>query len=488
MTEDEGPRQGAEGGGASGEAAPPEPETAPALPIELGPSGFRGPGGRRRREVFVAYRDVTHVALLRRAVAVGTTRGIVLLRRASLGGDAASRAVAEALRERVFALPDGEARRARFARLDAKARVRRPLVAGVLVGLTGVAFLLQWLAPSFYEATIYRPHLLALGEWWRYATTQFLHANLYHLGVNAVAALIAGTFAERALGRAGTLFVAGAAGFGAMWASRYGEYGELLGASGIAAGFFGALVAIELLAPEEAPASARFPRSILFGVVALQAVIDALPATGPAWSSHVAGLAHLGGFLAGAGAALLVREGTRGFVRAGAVAAALTGVASFGAAARYLVDPVPALERQAHALLERPVANPGELNNLAWLIATARRPTASALETARELAEIAVMLTGRREPTLLDTLAEVYFVQGRTDDALEVIDEAISLAPGESYYEEQRRRYTGERAAEDRPPPPEQAQPEGGRGAPGDAGEMPPPGEIVLPPGDEITV
>jgi tetratricopeptide (TPR) repeat protein len=140
-------------------------------------------------------------------------------------------------------------------------------------------------------------------------------------------------------------------------------------------------------------------------------------------------------------------------------------------------------------MLEGPLVNPGELNNLAWQIATSAHPTQRALATAAELAEMAVTITGRREPTLLDTLAEVYFAQGRTEDALRTIDDAIALAPGVTYYEQQRRRFAGERAANDRPPPPPSTpRQDGDRGvSPRDLDE-PPPGERDLPPGDEITV
>jgi rhomboid protease GluP len=484
----------AEGAGA---APPPRAESRTSFPcgrgsaIELSESGFRAPRWPGRSEAFVAYRDVTHIALEPRVLAIGTAHGVLLLSHARLGGARVAQELAGALQARVLALPSGAAHSARFQRLDAKLRVRRPWIAALLVALTGVVYALQQQVPGFYDAAIYRPPLLALGEWWRYAATQFLHVNLVHLLVNAAASLIAGAFVERSLGRMGTLFVAGAAGFGAMFASQFGAYSELLGFSGVAAGFFGALVALEFFAPAELPAPARVPRALLLGAIALQVVLDLLPRAVPAWASHTAGLAHLGGFLAGGAAALLVRPSTRRLVVTGALAALITAGASFGVIARNLAAPSRSLERQARAMLNRGVLNPGELNNLAWQIATARDPSQSALEAAVGLAELAVRLTRGQEPTLLDTLAEVYFVQGRKDEAVRVIDEAIALAPGEDYYAEQRRRFTGERAADDRPEAPaetQQAQPredgvDGSEGGPGSS-----PQQLELPPGDEITV
>lgn len=491
-----GPSPDAAGGGEAAPAAA-ESRAASAAPptsfpygrdgaIELGPSGFRAPRWPGRGEAFVAYRDVTHVALEPRALAIGTVHGVLLLSRVQLGGGAAASALADAIRERVFSLPSGAAHRARFARLDARARMRWPWIAAALVAATGLAFGLQSLVPGFYEAAIYRPGLLALGEWWRYAAAQFLHANLAHLLVNAVATLIAGGFVERSLGRMGTGFVAGCAGAGAMLASSFGAYQELLGFSGVAAGFFGALVAIEYFAPAEAPASARIPRPILVGVIALQILLDLGPSTLlPDWTAHAAGFAHLGGFAAGGAAALLVREGMRGLVVAGALASLFATLASFALVAQQVAQPGASLERRASEMLSRGVVNPGELNNLAWEIAISPQPTQRALTRAEELAELAVRLTGAREPTILDTLAEVYFAQGRVGDAVDVIDDAIALAPGERYYEEQRRRFTGERAADDRPEAPAETQPRGPGGpAEGERG----PGEVELPPGDEVTV
>ena len=459
--------------------------------IELGASGFRAPRWPGSGEEFVAYREITHVALERRVVAIATQRGVVLLNRALLGSGAGATGFAQALLARIDALSDSAMRRDAFDRLDRKLEaVRRPFVAPILVVLSVLAFAMQEFVPGFYDAAIYRPELLRLGESWRYLTTQLLHVNFGHLAINAVAALVAGSFLERAIGRRGMLFVIGAAAAGTMLVSQFGHYSELLGASGIAAGFFGALAALEFAAPAEVPAPVRIPRAILVGVLLLQVALDSwLPKLLPGWFPVTAGLAHLGGFLAGGLAALCMRESARRLVLAGAVASALAIVASFGAVARQLIDPADGLVRRGELELARPILLPGELNNLAWEIATSTEPTQAALALAEQAAERAVGITGRREPTILDTLAEVYFAQGRSEDAIAAIDEAIALAPGEAYYAEQRRRFTGERAAEDRPEAPlvPPRRPQSPR-APDDSEPPLPPGEFEFPLGDEITV
>jgi tetratricopeptide (TPR) repeat protein len=308
--------------------------------------------------------------------------------------------------------------------------------------------------------------------------------------VNGLALLVAGRFVERATGRAATLFAAGGAALGTMIASSLAHYDEVIGASGIAAGLFGALTALEFFAPRELPAQARVPRGLLVVVLLGQVLIDRfLPQLFPAFVPPIAGAAHIGGFVGGALAALLARYAAHGFVRLGALASAAVAAAAFGALGLQLANPSSALERQARVLLAAPRVNPGELNNLAWAIATSKRASESALEAAAELAESAVTLTGGDQPTILDTLAEVYFAQGRADEALEVITRAIELAPGESYYEEQRRRFTGERDANDRPAAPPETLRAPLRSPGGEEGDDPePPGELELPPGDEITV
>ncbi len=459
--------------------------------IEFGASGFRAPRWPGSGEEFVAYREITHVAVERRVVSIGTQRGVVLLNRALLGGGAVATGLAQALLARIDALPDSAMRRDAFDRLDRKLEaVRRPFVAPILVVLSVLAFAMQEFVPGFYDAAIYRPEFLQLGESWRYATTQLLHVNFGHLAVNALAALVAGSFLERAIGRTGMLFVIGAAAAGTMLVSQFGHYSELLGASGIAAGFFGALAALEFFAPAEVPAPVRIPRAILVGVLLLQVALDSwLPKLLPGWFPETAGLAHLGGFLAGGLAALCMRERARRLVLAGAVATCIAALAAFGAVAVQLANPADALARRAEAQLGKSPVSPGESNNLAWEIATSEKPTKQALSAALLLAEEAVLITGRSEPTILDTLAEVYFAQGRAKDAIAAIDEAIALAPGEAYYAEQRRRFTGERAAADRPlAPPEPRRAPRTPGIPDDSEQPLPPSEFEFPAGDEITV
>jgi hypothetical protein len=97
-------------------------------------------------------------------------------------------------------------------------------------------------------------------------------------------------------------------------------------------------------------------------------------------------------------------------------------------------------------------------------------PSPTGLDVAVALASRAVDATGRMNPNVLDTLAEVFFRAGDSFAAVLTIEEAIRLAPMEPYFYEQRKRFTGERAADDRPTPPGEG--DSGDSSEGEDGEM----------------
>ena len=104
--------------------------------------------------------------------------------------------------------------------------------------------------------------------------------------------------------------------------------------------------------------------------------------------------------------------------------------------------------RQAEHLYQRIIqnnpANATALNNLAWLYAAvddlSLRDNKKALALAQKAASII------REPHILDTLAEAYFINGYTDEALKIIEEAIDLKPDDLvYYHRQKQKFLGKR-------------------------------------------
>ncbi|MCD6352727.1 MAG: M48 family metalloprotease, partial [Proteobacteria bacterium] len=84
--------------------------------------------------------------------------------------------------------------------------------------------------------------------------------------------------------------------------------------------------------------------------------------------------------------------------------------------------------------------NVAALNNLAWLYATSEdaeiRDKKRALTLAQKAAEL------KKEPCILDTLAEAYFINGKSEEALQAIEAAIALQPDNlKYYLKQKQKF-----------------------------------------------
>lgn len=93
--------------------------------------------------------------------------------------------------------------------------------------------------------------------------------------------------------------------------------------------------------------------------------------------------------------------------------------------------------------------NATALNNLAWLYATADDLSLRDNKKALALAQKAASLT--REPHILDTLAEAYFINGNTDEALKAIEEAIVLKPADlAYYYKQKQKFLGKKESREK--------------------------------------
>ena len=95
--------------------------------------------------------------------------------------------------------------------------------------------------------------------------------------------------------------------------------------------------------------------------------------------------------------------------------------------------------------------NTRALNNLAWLYATAEKEPFYRPERALALAKRAAGL--EKEPHILDTLAESYFINGQYQKAIEVEKQAMKMAKDDiSHYREQLKRFR--RAVDGNPPYP----------------------------------
>jgi Tfp pilus assembly protein PilF len=99
-----------------------------------------------------------------------------------------------------------------------------------------------------------------------------------------------------------------------------------------------------------------------------------------------------------------------------------------------LGDALSALGRESEAaaqyraaLAERPRWAQAA-NNLAWILATSHDPAVRAPEEAVHWARIAAEASGRRDPSILDTLATSLAAAGHRDEALRTADEAVARA------------------------------------------------------------
>jgi membrane associated rhomboid family serine protease len=443
-------------------------------PVVLHTTGFRHPGGLLAgSEFFTAYPSVTQLVVTVRGLRVGTRKGVFLLRRDAFESADGPEQLVRALYARILAQPGGTLQLARMQQLNRWMLGPNPrwLSRGVALACVAV-FVLQGLYFPWVElAGTFNADLVGLGEWWRLVTANFLHAYPMplHLILNAICLLGLGLLAERSLGSGRAALVMAASALGAMGGSYLAGYQWALGASGIVAGLVGGLIWLEFRRPGQLPVVWRIPRQLFVAAVAGEAVFLL-------FVPGIAHAAHLGGFLTGAvvTAALAPPElgpgnSPRWLAPACGAVALGVGVAFVAAAWPLLAPNSPVAARRAAHLLSADV-EPLHLNNVAWMILTGPAPSPGLVEVALQLAERAVEETSQSDPNVLDTLAEAYFLAGRPEEAIDTIDEAISLAPGVDYFLEQRRRFTGERDSEDRPdPPPESWEPE--------APPLPPPEE-----------
>jgi membrane associated rhomboid family serine protease len=152
---------------------------------------------------------------------------------------------------------------------------------------------------------------IAAGEYWRMLTAVFLHAGIWHAGINALFLWNLGRFVEDTVGRARTflLFVLtgilasvtsyalGPVGFGNLGGGRVAIGTVSVGASGAVFGFFGAYVAYNLRRRHLVQAAANLRWALI------------MIAINVAFGLSVRGIdnrAHLGGLVAGVAAGWLL--------------------------------------------------------------------------------------------------------------------------------------------------------------------------------------
>ena len=426
--------------------------------VALVPGGLRL--GLRRRGLetsLIPFEDLTHVEATGLGVWIATRKTTLIIRRNHFIRERDPDEFMQAVRWRLAEEPGGSEKLARMHDIAQRALSPHPRRATyVLVALCLAVFGLQFSDPFATQAGLFVPDLVSAGEWWRIATANLMHGVALiplHLIINLLCLMAFGLMVERPLGATRTFLVMAGGGLGAMAGSAIAGYNEVLGASGVVAGLVGAVLWLEFNEAERLPAWWRIPRRLFIGVILLQGVLDAvLP--------FIAAAAHLGGLIGGyatmpfAARGALEREAPNREQRYLAAALAVLFLASLVSAGQLVRRDPHALASHGRHLMGMPNVGGYAFNDLAWRMVTESEPDSDDLIVATQLAELAVAKTGRRDPNVLDTLAEVLFIAGNEQAAVAVIDEAIFLVGAEVYFREQRRRFTGERAADDRPDPP----------------------------------
>jgi membrane associated rhomboid family serine protease len=139
----------------------------------------------------------------------------------------------------------------------------------------------------YYRTVLYGP-FVAHGDWWRLATSMFLHASIYHIAFNMFALWAIGRTVEQYLGSVryvGLYLVSGLA--GSAGALLQAPHAPILGASGAIFGILGAMLIIEWQVTGSLAGQAM-------SLIVVNLVISFL-IPGISWGGHVGGL--IGGIL-----------------------------------------------------------------------------------------------------------------------------------------------------------------------------------------------
>jgi membrane associated rhomboid family serine protease len=413
---------------------------------------------RGKRRIVTKYSEITHLTTSNQAVWIGATRSVYILSRDMFAQTGGPENLLRGLTRRIAESPGGAQQLERMAAIELEARNAGPLRATwAMLGVCVAVFALQLLVGPAIEAVgNFTPAFFRDGDTWRIVTANLVHAAPHfplHLGLNMLALVVLGALVERPLGAARTVTIMGVSGVCAMVASGLIDSVPVVGASGVVFGLVGAAVWLEFAWADRLPAWWRYPRRSLLLLLIINGVIGFLVPV-------ISGSAHMGGFLGGLAAAAALTRSPAGtqktslWVQASCTAVvAITGLA-VASAGWELTRPGDYTARHAARLAHLPGISVLELNDTAWLIAISSDPSRELMEAALLLAEQAVDESERQDPNILDTLAEVQFMLGWPERAVETIDEAIAQAPDVDYFREQRRRFTGERDADDRPAAP----------------------------------
>ncbi|OGR13401.1 MAG: hypothetical protein A2341_19660 [Deltaproteobacteria bacterium RIFOXYB12_FULL_58_9] len=390
----------------------------------------------------VPYGDILSVGIVgsvaRASVLVETRFRLFLLPFSIFTGeDAAQRVVGEITR-RVVALPEGqETLRAAMRKQELAERVltTRPIVMQALLGVLIVVFLNQQLSDGDDPLGVIRwgalvPVLVRDGEHFRLIAASFLHFQIdglpLHILVNGFALYMLGRVMEPILSSARFLVLYLGSGVAASLATLAVGTGPSVGASGAVFGLMGGLAFVNWYFRTELPLGFRqTPRwwATIVGLnVGLVIFFQVLPL-----GIRIDAAAHAGGFVAGAAitAAFLWGRDVSHFgspsgsmAKSVAIAISVMVLWYLSEAALYAAEfNEKHREKVVMTLLSDASLGPAELNNFAWGLALDPGTSESVLVRAEEAAREAVE-RAPGESAFRDTLATIYFRNGKLDEAV----------------------------------------------------------------------
>ena len=296
----------------------PEPEIwrHDGLEVVLGPDSIRLPAGLASW----TGKDIGFHELRRlgqsvdgRKLVLSTANQTYTIEARHLGGQAVLDELIEALVRRMQAHPDAASFQATLQQLDGlehQFRARAPWVTYAFTAFCVAMFVVQaaWGAAAlpFTETSVRdmitrqlllganAPVLVWQGEYFRLATSNFLHANLLHIGANSLMLVALGSLVERIAGpwRLSIVFLVSCLG-GAFFSAWFALADLSLGASTGVVGLLGAYALVWLRFRNDLPPAFSIPLSSWITLIVVNAVLwTAMPGIDHA--------AHLGGALAGA--------------------------------------------------------------------------------------------------------------------------------------------------------------------------------------------
>ena len=159
-----------------------------------------------------------------------------------------------------------------------------PYVTYALIAANVVMFILQKAVPGLYESLVlYPPRIAVGGEYYRLATSAFLHADVMHILFNMWALYVVGPALENWLGRTRFigLYALSAIGGSVLVYLLGAERAATLGASGAIFGLFGATLVVSR--------KLNFDAKWVVGLIVINLVITFV-VPGISWQGHVGGL------------------------------------------------------------------------------------------------------------------------------------------------------------------------------------------------------